>query len=243
MANLIRSAKSGNDWTENDLEAYNIQLQFEDAATFFGDSIRWSPGPMPLPEIDEEILTTLDADDMLYDSNAELINLLDLAMGFSEEPAVNDFAVELFKRLGYVKRNRVARTQKDISFFNSGRMEEDKRSLPDELRDPRPQLIAEAIAAFDRNNHLQRYAEEQTIESKAFGTMPTFFKIPVTSNLVRHVQYGTYPPEPTVVSIHVPDLPRPRNRYKEGMRPLDNREALLRNYEAFKRIVGIRQKD
>jgi hypothetical protein len=74
------------------------------------------------------------------------------------------------------------------------------------------------------------------------GTMPTFFKIPVTSNLVRHVQNGTYPPEPTVVSIHVPDFPRPRNRYKEGMRPLDNRQALLGSYEAFKRIVGIRQK-
>jgi hypothetical protein len=181
MANLIRSEKSGNDWTENDLEAYNIQLRFEDAATFFGDST------LPLPEIDEEILTTLEADDMLYDSKAELINLLDLAMGFSEEPAVNDFAVELFKRLGYVKRNRVARTQKDISLFNSGEwrytkadiclldllqddilllVQEDKRSFPEELRDPRPQLIAKAIAAFDHNNHLQRHVEEQTVESK-----------------------------------------------------------------------------
>ena len=67
------------------------------------------------------------------------------------------------------------------------------------------------------------------------------FQIPVTSSLVRHVQNGTYPPEPTVVYIHVPDLPRPRNCYREGMRPLDNRQALLRFYEAFKRIVGIKQ--
>lgn len=182
MASLTRSAKSGHDWTENDLEAYNIELRFEDATTFFGDSI------LPLPEIDEEILTTLEADDMQYDSNAELINLLDLAMGFSEEPAVNDFTVELFKRLGYVKRNRVARTQKDISFFNSGEwvytmadvclldllhddillvVQEDKRCLREELRDPRPQLIAKAISAFDRNNHLQRHATEQTAEPKA----------------------------------------------------------------------------
>ena len=73
------------------------------------------------------------------------------------------------------------------------------------------------------------------------GTMPTFFKIPVTGDLAGHVKDGTYPPEPTVVSIHVPDLPRPDNRHKEGMRPLDNREALLRYYEAFKRIVGIKQ--
>ena len=117
MANLVRSAKSGNDWTENDLEAYNIQLQFKDAATFFGDSI------LPLPEIDEEILTTLEANDMLHDSNAELINLLDLAMGFSEEPAVNDFAVELLRRLGYVKRNTVARTQKGYVILQQRRME------------------------------------------------------------------------------------------------------------------------
>ena len=74
-------------------------MQFEDAATFFGDS------NLPLPEIDEEILITLEAEDMSYDRNAELINLLDLAMIFSEEHAVDDLTVELFKRLGYVKRN------------------------------------------------------------------------------------------------------------------------------------------
>jgi len=35
-------------------------------------------------------------------------------------------------------------------------------------------------------------------------------------------------------------FPTPRNRYKEGMRPLDNMQALRRYYEAFKRIVGIK---
>ncbi|KAF8487784.1 hypothetical protein F5888DRAFT_1624221 [Russula emetica] len=260
MDGLTRSAKSGNDWTEDDLRAYNIQIQCEDVATFFGDS------NLPLPEVDEEILTTLEAKDMSSTPNAKFIRLLDRAMipaPDGEESAIRDFASQLFDILGYMGGNIITRTRKRIPYLICGEwrvtmtdvclidydilllVQEDKRSLPDELRDPRPQLIAEAIAAFDRNNHLQRYAEEQTIMPGIVlvGTMPTFLKIPVTSNLVRHVQYGTYPPEPTVVSIHVPDLPRPRNRYKEGMRPLDNREALLRYYEAFKRIVGIRQKD
>jgi hypothetical protein len=68
--------------------------------------------------------------------------------------------------------------------------------------------------------------------------MPTFYKIPVTSNLVQHVRHGIYPSEPTVVSVQVPDLPGPSNR-RMGMKPLDNRQALLRYYEAFKRIVDI----
>ena len=71
------------------------------------------------------------------------------------------------------------------------------------------------------------------------GTTPTFYKIPVTTSLVRHIAEGTYPPETTTVFAHVPDLPRPLRRYSEGMKPLDNRQAILRCYEAFKNVVGI----
>jgi hypothetical protein len=71
------------------------------------------------------------------------------------------------------------------------------------------------------------------------GTMPTFYKIPVTPNLKHHVYHGTYPSEPTIVSVHVPDLPSPHHHHSEGMKPLDNRLAILRYYEAFKHIIGI----
>ncbi len=71
------------------------------------------------------------------------------------------------------------------------------------------------------------------------GTMPTFYKIPVTTNLVHNVWSGTYPSEPTIISVHVPDLPSPHHHFDEGMKPLDNRQAVLCCYEAFKGIVGI----
>ncbi|KAH9916789.1 uncharacterized protein B0H18DRAFT_1096662 [Fomitopsis serialis] len=216
MANLIRSPKSGSDWTGNDLVAYNIKIRLEPAATFFGDDA------MPPPTVDQEILTTQDAQDMSSDSNAELINLLDLAM------------------ICQPRTPPVARTRKEIPFYICGQwkhattdvclvdrlqndilllVQEDERSQPDHPRDPGPQLVMVGIALF--------------------GTTPTFYKIPVTAGLVCDVHYGAYPSKPTIVSVHVPELPSPAGRYNEGMKPLDNRQAVLRCYEAFRGIVGI----
>ena len=36
MANLVRSAKSGGDWTLNDLDSYHISLNQVDPFLFFG---------------------------------------------------------------------------------------------------------------------------------------------------------------------------------------------------------------
>ncbi|KAI0349979.1 hypothetical protein OH77DRAFT_1431462 [Trametes cingulata] len=262
MATLRRSAKSASDWTDNDLDAYNIHIQLEDAATFFGQD------NLPLPSVDQELLTRQEADDMTSDCNAELINLLDLAMkpAPAEQSAVDDFAVELLRHLSYIKRHRVARTRKIIPLLICGEwrnaqtdvclidrlqndimlvVQEDKRFNPDNPCNPVPQLTAEAIAAFDYNNRSRLGAGHPPVDTKIMpgiilaGTTPTFYKIPVTAALVRHVRYGTYPTEPTTISAHVPDVPRPHRRYSEGMKPLDNRQAILRCYEAFKRIIGI----
>ena len=60
---------------------------------------------LPEPAIDQELLNILNADAMQRDRNAELIGLLDLAMIPDKgETAVDDFTVELFKVLGYVRR-------------------------------------------------------------------------------------------------------------------------------------------
>lgn len=40
MANLICSAKSGSDWTLNDLDSYHISLNQMDALPFFGLQVR-----------------------------------------------------------------------------------------------------------------------------------------------------------------------------------------------------------
>lgn len=70
------------------------------------------------------------------------------------------------------------------------------------------------------------------------GTIPTFFKIPVTTELVTAIHDGEYAVTPTNVQYHIPETPRPDQRWTEGMGPLDNREHLLKCYEAFKEVVN-----
>ena len=70
------------------------------------------------------------------------------------------------------------------------------------------------------------------------GTSPIFFKIPITQTLTTHIGHGTYPPEETRVTFCYPPVPRPGHRYNEGMKPLDNRQEILKCFEAFKVIVG-----
>ena len=71
--------------------------------------------------VDQELLNILDVDTMQQDRNAELIGLLDLPMIPDRgETAVGDFAVELFKVLGYVRRQRLARTRVDLPLLICG---------------------------------------------------------------------------------------------------------------------------
>ncbi|EPQ56934.1 hypothetical protein GLOTRDRAFT_37590 [Gloeophyllum trabeum ATCC 11539] len=266
MANLARSPKSGSDWTPNDLAAYNIRVEYQDSRAFFGIA------DLPQPHVDDEVMNAPDAAATQRDEPYTLLRTMDLAMAapYGEESAVDDFAVQLFKMLGYTGRalGRVARTRKDIAFWVCGQerhvktdvcimddseilddfphplllVQEDKRHL--DQSDPEPQLVAEAIAALYHNNRIRVQAlGVPALESRVIpgiimkGTMPTFYRIPVTTELVRAVQMGEYPEQETVVYAHVPSVPRPARRYSEGMKPLDNRRIVLSCYEAFKQFL------
>ncbi|RPD68246.1 hypothetical protein L226DRAFT_473778 [Lentinus tigrinus ALCF2SS1-7] len=137
---------------------------------------------------------------MVSDRNAELINLLDLAMvppeDEIEESAVGDFAVALFSHLGYARRHRVTRTRKVIPLFICGEwrhaktdvclvdrrqndilllVQEDKR-YGARMLSAEHQLVAEAIAAFDYNYKLRQLCGVPTIESKV--------RDPITSDVM-----------------------------------------------------------
>jgi hypothetical protein len=66
------------------------------------------------------------------------------------------------------------------------------------------------------------------------GTMPTFYQIPVTADLIYNVRHGLFPTQPIEVLVfHAPI----QNR--GGMKQLDNRHIILSCFEAFKAIVEI----
>jgi hypothetical protein len=106
--------------------------------------------------------------------------------------------------------------------------------------DPEPRLISDTIAAF-RNDDMRRVKHLGTnaLGSKVTpgivmdGSMPTFYKIPITPELVGAVESGEHPEQETVVHAYRPGVPRP----EEGMRPLDNRYIILSCFEAFRQFV------
>ena len=71
------------------------------------------------------------------------------------------------------------------------------------------------------------------------GTTPTFYKVPVTANLVFSLRHGQFPVRRTDISVCYAPVARQRRRWSEGMKPLDNRGSILRCYEAFKAIAEI----
>src|SRR6266404_4047022 len=255
MANLIRTPKSGSDWTLNDLLAYNIRVVFQDSATFFGVQ------NLTLPQVDDSILNVREVADAQDDDTFEFLQTMEAAMNPepNEESALDVFALILFRILRYANMGsrRFSRTRKNLHFMSCGEeriaktdvcimdicrifllVQEDKRRLGGP--NPEPQLIAQAIAAFTMNNdtRVRLFMEDPLVSSiipgiTMMGTMPTFYKIEVTRDLVYAVQFGVYPEQETIVYAHQPKVLRTTNRYVEGMMPLDNRRITLSCYEAF----------
>jgi hypothetical protein len=254
MANLVRLAKSGSDWTSNELVAYHIAVQEQEQAQFFGGPLPEQAGPVGFIEHEDRV-QGLDAPSL------SLIKRLDLAMKIleGEESAVDDFAAELLRVMGYEKDETVVRTRKSIRLHMCGEIvfaktdvclmdasseilllvQEDKTHI--NPSDPEAQLMAEAIAAFQENNTKRvndlflEPLEMQVIPGITMvGTFPRFYKIKVTADLDQCIRFGQYPETQTVVYRHTPRVPRRRS---DGMRPLDNRKLVLRCYEAFKKFV------
>ena len=116
MANLIRSAKSGSDWTRNELLAFNIQVVSTNATVFFGDPV------LPQPSISPIILGNLQKPDgdISDDEKDFFLHLSSVDNGY-EESAVDDFAALLLRLMKYNKGpERMIRTRKEISFFMAG---------------------------------------------------------------------------------------------------------------------------
>ena len=119
MANIIRSAKSGSDWTRNELRAFNIQTVTDDVATFFGN-----PELLP-PSVRQAILVNEhypigglpDKDDRFF------FDLMKYAMQIvpGQESAVDEFMGHLLNLLGYDEPDHIVRQWVERPLFMCGR--------------------------------------------------------------------------------------------------------------------------
>jgi hypothetical protein len=232
MANIIRSAKSGSDWTINEIKAYNIVVTLhQDVATFFGHPIRPQPSvhPVILNNENYPVGGIQDTNDRMF---FYYLDEVMTAISPGEESAVNDFSANLLTMLQYnAPDNRYIRQRKDIPFFICGTdlhattdvcvidrnlrillllLQEDKRHM--DSKNPEPQLIAEAIAAFQSNNQRLQSIGRQPLAQKTIpcitmvGSTPTFYKITVTQDLIDAIQIGEYPRSPTTVDKLLPPV-------------------------------------
>ena len=106
---------------------------------------------------------------------------------------------------------------------------------------PEPQLVTEAIAAFQTNNAIRAIKQRvDPLDSQVFpcivmiGTFPWFYKIKVTTELDQCVQTRMCPATRTIIDCHIPHVP---GLPKDGMRPLNNHIHILWCYEGFKQFV------
>jgi hypothetical protein len=247
MANFIRSPKSGNDWTDNELLAYNIDVVIKSDKEFFGEV------PEKLPEGISHQLLEYDFEKEKPEKDEELLIYMDLASQGSEN-VVHSFTQELLRTSGYRKKGRIINTgenmnlvvcaenrttRTDVSILRPERsivllVQEDRMWI--DLKYPEPQVIAEAIAAFQRNNRIRRKKIDRMMIPCIVmkGTLPRFYLVPVTKELNECVITGQYPSNTTEVLIHTPKVSK---RDIGAMRGKENRKKILQCYESFKQFV------
>lgn len=116
MAQLVRSAKSGNDWTVYELSAFNISIQDVDVATFFGVP------QLPPTTVSPVILNNVDRppppaviskEDRLFFRYLERAN-------FYGKAAVDDFAGHILRMLDFDDNDRSILTKRELSFEMCG---------------------------------------------------------------------------------------------------------------------------
>lgn len=116
MAQLIRSAKSGSGWSDNELFAFNIVIQDVDAATFFGTP------QLPATCISPVILNNVarppppavvTKEERIFFEFLNRANVL-------EKAAVGDFAGHILRMLDFDGHKRSITTERELTFTMCG---------------------------------------------------------------------------------------------------------------------------
>jgi hypothetical protein len=253
MTEIARICKSGSKWTQDDLKAFNTRVLEKSEDEFFVvplEDFLLDGVPDGLINLEWPSIDDLDSYDIL--------RYLDLATTENEEGAVDDFVSRLLEILKFKKIGQLIRARKGIEMVMCGKNTHAKTDvcIIDEegifllvqeskshknFSDPEPQIIAEAIAAFQHNNNIRKkYPGLKEIKEYTFpcitmvGTCPTFYKIKVTKELDEAVRSGKYPVLETVVERFNPIVNQIVRSY--GMKPLRYRKRILQSFVAFRGV-------
>jgi len=257
--------KSGSDWDDKDLQRYNIKIVYQNTLDFFGVSDSELPLPrVPDEVLTVEYPRAAQHDDayLLLSTMNHVVN-----NNQGKDSSVVDFTAHLFRVLGYVgkaegrsTRNRIQvpiseyyleiLAKPDIGITDKNDqivllVQEDKANLDSShSTHPEVELIAGAIAAFVSNNlniqnDFRGILVDQVMAGIVMrGTMPVFYKIPITAQLVDAVSRGMKPEQETIVDAYIPEFPEQPSdvSVKQSFGCLKSRRVILSCFEAFKKF-------
>jgi len=131
MASLLRSAKSGSDWSDNELLAFNIRVVDASITAFFNTP------ELPPPTVSATILNNMDKPDgpLMKDDHLFFQYMRLVENPRSPESRVDDFAAFILRILNYNNEDRVICQRTKISFPMAGQRVDAKTDvcLMDEL--------------------------------------------------------------------------------------------------------------
>ena len=255
MAELNRTAKSGSEWTINELLAYRIIFKSISPIQFFS-----SPNPS-LDHLDPAVLEaapgTIDA--QMSKQTVIFLSSLDFAIVGNYRAYIDDFARETLYLLGFADRYMVISTRHTIPLTICGKTSETAETNVCIVYLPRPtlillvlvtddstssggtnaeaQVVAGAVAAFQFNNNNRESLNLAPMEVMTIpcitlsGTSPTFYLVPVSQSLSNAVATGQYPPTQTDVFKCVTSLDASDSI---GMGNTEYRRLALQRFLAFK---------
>ncbi|KAG6813625.1 hypothetical protein H0H92_009242 [Tricholoma furcatifolium] len=253
--NKFRIPKSGNDWGDADLMAYNITVLVCSPENFFTTHLEQS-----LDHIDPAILNSVCPGDIpaLSDSAAAYFNHLHLATKREQFSFFDNFAAETMKLLGFNEHSTVVSQRYTIpwtiSYDDTHFAETDVCLIHTSLlvllvvtQDKtltmtcdEPIVVAAAIAAFQFNNQKRAQLglvplDVMTIPCIEMAkTRPTFYLVPVTKELSDAVIRGQYPAHETRVLRCSTPTYRPMIIGMEGK---EYRKVALQRFLAFKALA------
>ncbi|KAF9535447.1 hypothetical protein CPB83DRAFT_841763 [Crepidotus variabilis] len=229
MSTFLRTAKSASDWTNSELSAYNIAFDDMSPNDFF------PPFEPSVDHLDPAILSSPpgDTNSAISDAAASYLGYLSLVTRATDHNFVVDFAAETLKLLGFNEPCTTVVTRYSVPLSICG--EENHVAQADvSLIHNNPNVVLMVLVQDKSTPSNRCNAGAQVVAAACItinGTVPTFYLVPVTTELGTAVATGRYPNSPTVVSkcaiaaAHV------------GMKDIEYRRIAFKRLLAFKTLA------
>ena len=166
MSELILRPVKPDDWTQYELNHFNIRTVIQNKQEFFGSANL----PAPITPSLAGFMTIEDREHAVDRKTRKLLHYLDLVLDpqVGQESVIDNFAAKLLEELGYDDGDRIIFTRRALPIIIAGEpyttqadvcvMDDNDRillilqdKLMPSLRDPEPQVVAKAVAAFEAN--------------------------------------------------------------------------------------------